>query len=520
MDEQRGFLEAVRESPGEDLHRLAWADWLDDEGRHGRAEFLRACVHAARLEVTDPHRVSLEDEAARLLDAEERRWLGPLPEIALNWQWRAGCVERVTVRAAALLERGDELLAAAPVREMRVLGTGVELARLAAWPGLARIDTLDLGVRPPPGEPPLTGFSLRDIALDGLLSSPHLAGVRSLRLSGHDFSNPLVGWLIERGWMRRLRSLDLSGCSSFGNGAARMLAAADAPALESLDLRKTNLNPPGAGPVVAAPRWPHLRRLVLPFSLPPEELERMGRPERLAVEAGAVASWQISGVMAGPPPEHLNLRASGLSASSLAHIAGWQGLAGVRLLDLDENRLTDTAVKVLAASPHLRVLEHLGLDGNRIGGPGLGTLLHAPAFRGLTALGLGQNFVGGHGASLLASGGLPRLRRLSLANVNLDGDALASLAGSALLRRLAWLRFDGNPFGAHGLERLLKGGPLRVRELHVDACDLNGRAAGLLGDRDFFPHLRFVSARGGHFSGAECARLRKHFGVGWLGGDG
>ena len=30
MDAQRGFLEAVRESPAEDLHRLAWADWLDD----------------------------------------------------------------------------------------------------------------------------------------------------------------------------------------------------------------------------------------------------------------------------------------------------------------------------------------------------------------------------------------------------------------------------------------------------------------------------------------------------------
>jgi uncharacterized protein (TIGR02996 family) len=513
MREDHGFLEAVRESPGDDLHRLAWADWLDEAGQADRAEHLRASVQACRLEPSDPQRAALEERADRLLDANEERWLGPLPEVALGWQWHKGCVERLTVRAADLLARGDEVLAAAPVHEMRILGTAADLAQLAAWPGLLRLGSLDLGVKPSPGEPGPSGFALRDIALDAFLSSPNLANVRHLRLSGHDFSNPLIGWMIERGWLGRLRTLDLSGCSSVGNGAARMLAAAEAPLLESLDLRRTNLSPPGAAPLLAASRWPRLARLALPFLLPQAEAAS------LSIEPSRLMAWQLQELFTLPPPDHLDLADASLTSASVQALALWPGLARVRALSLEDNRLTDTAARHLAASPHPRWLERLGLDGNRIGGPGLQALLSSHCSRGLVSLGLADNHVGRHGAGLLARLTPPRVTRLSLARSNIVPDALAELAASPLAGRLTSLRLDGNPISDEGLHALLAAGPLRLRELSLDYCGLGPGSVDLLCDRALLPHLRHVSARDGHFTNADRKRLRARFGAGWLSGD-
>ena len=42
------FLAAIRAHPEEDGPRLVYADWLDEHGRHDRAEFIRAQVALAR----------------------------------------------------------------------------------------------------------------------------------------------------------------------------------------------------------------------------------------------------------------------------------------------------------------------------------------------------------------------------------------------------------------------------------------------------------------------------------------
>jgi uncharacterized protein (TIGR02996 family) len=45
-----GLLQAILAEPGDDSLRLIYADWLDDEGQHERAEFIRVQVELARLE--------------------------------------------------------------------------------------------------------------------------------------------------------------------------------------------------------------------------------------------------------------------------------------------------------------------------------------------------------------------------------------------------------------------------------------------------------------------------------------
>ena len=42
------FLQAIREDPADDVPRLVFADWLEDEGQFDRAEFAECVVFACR----------------------------------------------------------------------------------------------------------------------------------------------------------------------------------------------------------------------------------------------------------------------------------------------------------------------------------------------------------------------------------------------------------------------------------------------------------------------------------------
>jgi uncharacterized protein (TIGR02996 family) len=528
MDAQRGFLEAVRESPEDDLHRLAWADWLDDNGQPDRATFLRASVQASHQEITAPRRAELEEEAETLLDRHERQWLGPVRQFALDWRWRRGCVERVTVRASALLEAGDDLLATAPVHDARLLGTDHEFASLASWPGLAKLTALDLGVIPPDGEAPLTGFFLRGAALQEFLESPYLGQINSLRLTRHDCWAGAVLALVGRGFLDRLRALDLSECRAFGNQAASVLASSPAPCLEELNLLGTNLYPEGIRTILAAKGWPRLRSLGLGIEAPlmysrssMDRFEFINAPlflrSRWLRVVGAVAHWWRSDLMPNSllgPVEHL--RVEGANPQAL-HLGDWPGLASVRRLGVVNIQTNESSLRPLVESSHLKAVEWLDLSNNRLGGPLLKALLSAPWLVGVQTLSLDGNHIGTHGMGLLAGSPWRRLRSLSLESSNIGPDALAALAGSPLALRLRSLRLSKNPIEDEGLSRLLEAGPLRLRELYLNECHLDSRACDVLCDGALLPHLRIVSARNNHFSAREKDRLRARFGVGWLG---
>src|SRR5262245_6670429 len=69
MSDQAGLVRAICEHPGEDVHRLVYADWLDDHGRPDQAEFSRAQVELAGLPEHDArviraHRVNRDRNAA------------------------------------------------------------------------------------------------------------------------------------------------------------------------------------------------------------------------------------------------------------------------------------------------------------------------------------------------------------------------------------------------------------------------------------------------------------------------
>ena len=65
------FLRAIIADPADDLPRLVYADWLDENGDPDRAEFIRVQCELAKLPEDDPRRPGLEDREHDLLDANE-----------------------------------------------------------------------------------------------------------------------------------------------------------------------------------------------------------------------------------------------------------------------------------------------------------------------------------------------------------------------------------------------------------------------------------------------------------------
>src|SRR5262245_5013537 len=97
MNDHDALLAAVRESPADDLPRLAFADWCDEHGQAPRAEFIRAQIGADRLDESDPRRLALEDRADVLLAEHREEWLGPFGAHTSRWVFRRGFVESAAV---------------------------------------------------------------------------------------------------------------------------------------------------------------------------------------------------------------------------------------------------------------------------------------------------------------------------------------------------------------------------------------------------------------------------------------
>ena len=85
------FLQDIVEAPEDDVPRLIYADWLDDHGRHERANFIRVQCALARLDEDDPARAELQAVERDLLAPHRARWLAELP---------------TTIRQGAVFERG------------------------------------------------------------------------------------------------------------------------------------------------------------------------------------------------------------------------------------------------------------------------------------------------------------------------------------------------------------------------------------------------------------------------------
>ncbi len=195
------LLAAVCAAPADDLPRLVYADWCDENGDGERAEFIRLQIERAK---GTPAEAAVIREKV-LLDTHARRWLAPLrrPGEPLGTQrshalFRRGFVEAVWLPARWFVRHAERLFAACPVTELRVMFDDdvFEYRLLAACKLLNRLRVLDVSDQ---------RFGVAGVG--HLCRCPHLRGLQVLRLSGCNLDDRAADWL--RGSTLQLDVLDL-----------------------------------------------------------------------------------------------------------------------------------------------------------------------------------------------------------------------------------------------------------------------------------------------------------------------
>lgn len=123
MDSGRALLAAILQAPEDDLPRLIYADWLEEHGQADYAAFIRLQLQLANASADDPRRGQWERQQRELLQRGRDQWAAPLRAILElpagvwgGWVFRRGLVEYFHLPAAVLLQHGQALAQATPLR--------------------------------------------------------------------------------------------------------------------------------------------------------------------------------------------------------------------------------------------------------------------------------------------------------------------------------------------------------------------------------------------------------------------
>jgi uncharacterized protein (TIGR02996 family) len=267
MDTEAALLAAIAANPDDDLPRLVYADWLDENDRPLRAEFIRLQIEIAHKEILSRAVVDLFSHLWKrqqeILDGHTGELLGPLAGILqpLNYEFRRGFLEWVQLTLRDFLNSQAALEPLVPMPEVRV--------------------------------------SDATVALDELVTAPHAGLIRELNASRDD---PYLGdgfWIVMTSELRdvaplltNLNRLLLTHCYLGDDGVNRVFTPGGFPALNDLDLSFNDLTDQGVIDLLDTGLPQRLKKLFLGGN-PIGDRAAVALAERL-----------------GPIPtfEHLNLR--------------------------------------------------------------------------------------------------------------------------------------------------------------------------------------------------------------------
>lgn len=295
---------AIRSRPDDDLPRLVYADWLEEEGEPERALFIRLQCSASERGIAEPVRRRMLLEAERIWSRNYPRWAtayGPIHPLRLTFDRGFPDAAQLTVdefgdlgagrlRADYPTLKGVWLIDVRPSQTERLRGlrgigdfgrvsfagnhhsTGAVCNGLDGADWMGRVRELEMStcglndhssnwllLHPGlTGEvPPLLrrlGLSLNGLGdswVDGLAGSPALAAVEDLDLSYNPISDAGACALSRSPYAGRLAKVNLTGTLVSAAGVASVVNSARLPRLQTLQM-----NDP------LDQRWPHLQALV------------------------------------------------------------------------------------------------------------------------------------------------------------------------------------------------------------------------------------------------------------------
>jgi|GEM_PF-2621659 len=379
MNEHTAFINANIEDPEDDLPRLVYADWLEEQG-DPRGEFIRLQVQHAALPEYDPARVRLEGRARQLLDAHIHTWTKPIGAKVQDLKFRRGFVESLTMRAKAFVERGEEVFQSTPIRWLRLVYFKKQVKNLLESPNLRYIRSWDA-----------SRITIAPHELEALLASKRMTGLRELDLSLQNFRfhDSTATAFTKAKWVNQLTELNLYGVEiedsfwkeflelewnslkrfSLGGGMTRTsptnFAQLNAPSLESLKVGG-KLRVVDVEQICQIPNL-HLKQLDLAKTRPPakgmhalaasgilETVEDLDLTRCDLTDKGAQTMMQGNFLK--------NCKSLRLGENQRLTFPFWTLLANhaalknLRFLDLTDTPLNIQALRKLAESPHLQNL--------------------------------------------------------------------------------------------------------------------------------------------------------------------
>lgn len=378
------FNRAMLVNPDDDLPRLVFADWLDENcpdpragkavrdsltGRLGDVDFLPASAGLAPH--TDRGRLKLH------LHAET-----PPSEFVRRAVWESGWVGRVMMRETPKDFHREWL----------------------SHPRMAGVEVLEI-------------FHAGVEAAGEVAASDHLTGVWRLDLQACRLGPGGVRALATAK-LPALRELGLLGTFLADDGVAVLAASATFAGLSTLDLSRNQIGPVGLRALAGSP---HLTRLQT-LSLSNNQIGDEG----LAAIAGSAGCAGL---------RYLGLYQSGIGPAGMGSLGRSPHLRGLHTLFLNCNPLTDEGVRQLAGSPNMAGLTSLQIADCRLFGDAVRALAESPLLHTIRQLDLSSNYLGGADWSAFAASPLfARLERLGLRGCHLDAADVRALAAAPRFR--------------------------------------------------------------------------------------
>ena len=374
MTDRQALLAAIRAHPDEDTPRLAFADWLDEQGDPFFAHWatlIRVQIDAAAQERFSPRWLELAAEQKRLFAARPKEW-------TLAWESRLGAMAyRRGFREAAALDPDtfpvsfDRVFGSNPIRAVSMnLARAARKAPIAEYPGLAYVETLDLFEN---GTVTAPRFLRR--AAEGM---PRL---RALGLARMELSTSQVDDVLAIPGLQRLEALDLSGNPLFRSVThGRPETLFRGPAMERarwLDLADTCPSAEALHSLARSPRLKNLKFLNLSRAAP-------SNPEMPTFGSAGTYLLTLGHALRGV--EHLDLSGQEIGTSGVRHLLDAGLLENVRELILVNNGIDDDGAVALADSPQLARLRRLELGRNPVTDAGRLALLGSPHLTNMTVL--------------------------------------------------------------------------------------------------------------------------------------
>lgn len=235
MSDYHAFLRHMLETPEDEVARLVFADWLEEQDQSLRAEFIRLSVQWANAS-NDFEKKAIAERRDQLLTQHWEAVSGGLPPgRAGRYRFDLGLPVRVDLTGVEAIEFAKAIFNAYPIPQLGLRRFHLQAHEISISSWLRHVQEIHF-----PYEHQFRGY-----AVATMLGSPYLMNLRRLDLRGLGETGVLCEALAGQARMYRLRSINLSGAGVHGFALRSLCECPSLVNVEELDLSNNPITDSG-----------------------------------------------------------------------------------------------------------------------------------------------------------------------------------------------------------------------------------------------------------------------------------